>query len=87
MITAFNQLQYEGTFDNLVKACPGNAIRYDSEAYDPYVVLDREDTYRIITDTPGVVKLFIEATNHKLVLITIQQQMTLLTMDTLMKES
>ena len=27
-------LQYEGTFDNLVKACPGNAIRYDSEAYD-----------------------------------------------------
>lgn len=27
-------LQYEGDFDNLVKACPSAAIRYDSEEYD-----------------------------------------------------
>ena len=34
IIVRISNLQYEWNFDNLVKACPGNAIRYDSEAYD-----------------------------------------------------
>ena len=27
-------LQYQGDFDNLIRACPGAAIRYDSQEYD-----------------------------------------------------
>ena len=27
-------LEYQGDFDNLIKACPASAIRYDSQEYD-----------------------------------------------------
>lgn len=35
----------------------------DNSNYDPYVVIDREDTYRVITSSPSVVNFIVEATN------------------------
>lgn len=46
-------LQYEGTFDNLVKACPGNAIRYDSEAYDIKQLMEKIKEDRVFFRDDG----------------------------------
>ncbi len=35
------QPDYEGDFDNLIKACPAGAIRYDSEEYDVETLLNK----------------------------------------------
>lgn len=34
-------LEYKGDFDNLIKACPANAIRYDSEIYDVQTLIEK----------------------------------------------
>lgn len=34
-------LQYDGDFNNLIKVCPGNAIRYDSEEYDLDTLIEK----------------------------------------------
>lgn len=34
-------LQYQGDFDNLIRACPGAAIRYDSQEYDVEELIEK----------------------------------------------
>lgn len=46
-------LQYKGDFDNLIRACPSGAIRYDSEEYDIESLMDKIKEDRIFFRDDG----------------------------------
>lgn len=46
-------LQYKGDFNNLIKACPSNAIRYDSEEYDCEELMEKIKEDRVFYRESG----------------------------------
>jgi pyruvate formate lyase activating enzyme len=64
--------EYEGDFDNLIKACPSNALRYDSEEYTIEKLIDKIKEDKVFfRDNGGVTFSGGEPLNQKQFLIDI----------------